>query len=658
MIFEKIEIDFIKDETGKACIVPDLRNFLPKDIARRTEFKFYVIRQLNSDGKPNDLYLKNVSPLRSETQNAISKYKFQSLNTSFDSFNTDSYLVRLQPGDKLDMPEYTKNQKEYACFENLRDGKAEIVAVLKSIPIEEREKPEAFEAVYTDKDNKERNVQPEILEDGVLFYHEVQDEINKLLSELPEDNLTTQYAFCGGLPIAKFSSKKEYRPAINVAEKQITDSAHSYRINIIVTDNQEISSMISSSAFIGKAKGEKFWKKLSAKTFSNSGIDFKITKAFLDKECTVPLDNKFNISPKFDPITIYTKVEYIDAIRYYGNFTFESIIGDKVTLDLKPFDKGTVPKDKIEELYRQRLRMKSFSSFEIRNKVTKEVLNDLPIKDIVSGRYEIEYHNPVTVDFKPFNTKVTFDFFDPRGAFGLKGAYSSRDEHFAADITEYVKSTEKVSSYFSIDTEIDIFTIKQLDEDKIFLVYRPLRSEALSEKNTDYAARLISYASKPGIRGMGLAPISLDSGLDFLIVDKDTRIILERYHANCEIKRMFTENYKAQASSNYTLFVTKVDLSELEKKYEICSQFSSTTTPTAKVACCKNGKNSVGARLEIDYDWTNLPCYRSYYQYPCFGGGEYYVPKAVYEAKGEELSFWYPDKTADYLLCIFVKEKK
>lgn len=654
MTYKSIEIDFISDEHGKSCIVPDLNKYFPEDFLKRNEFKFYIIRQLNENGKPNDLYLKDVSSLRTPEQNATSKYKFQSINVSFDGLNQDPYLVRLQPNDKLDLPEYTKNQKEYACFENLTNGKAEIVAVFRKLSNEELNDPELFKVNYTNKNGETKVITPEVTENGQLFYREVQEEMNNLLNSLPETNFKTQYLFCGQFLTAKID-KADYRENVSVVEKTITDSLVECYVSIYLVNNQEIEN-IGSNMNISKHKGENAYQKIINKVFIGSYSRFSVSEVFLDKECLIPFSNKYNISNKFHNLILYTKNEFVEFYEYNNNLKICNTCG--VEIDI-PHGGTVFTKQQIEDEFKKHYKMPNgFTSFEIRKKSTQEPLDQLIIKDLFSKNYEIEIHNRITVNFKPLdNASITFDLFK-YPIFEYHWNNEKKDIFLAADITSLVSNRNTIASAFGSDNRQKIFSVEQFKENEILLVERIGAKNYQGDNYIDIFKERINECVTPHICSFD-APKTIEGGLDFLIVEENTDIILEKFHSNREIKRMYTGFFYADAAYNsQTLYVTKIDTSELEKRYNISRNINHTAITRAEVAYVGSNYNQVGNRLLLeDFYATNIPNYRPYYDYVCFSGRKFHVPDSIKEAPGQELSFWNYNAIKNYLLCIYVHKK-
>ena len=299
-----------------------------------------------------------------------------------------------------------------------------------------------------------------------------------------------------------------------------------------------------------------------------------------------------------------------------------------------------------------------FTSFEIRNKSTKEPLDQLLIKDVFSKNYEIEIHNRITVNFKPLdNASITFDIFKYNVDNWADGDINS--VFLAADITDIVSKRGTIASSFGSDSRYARqFSVEQFKENEILLVDRDGAGINTVNYIEEFKQRVNNCLYQNHFSYN--APTSINEGLDFLIVDRSNKIILEKIHYDCEIKRMYNGIFYADAAYlSETLYVTKIDTSELSKKYNNVGTISYSTIPRADVAYVGDGGNSVGSRLILDdFNATNIPTYRDYYQYVCFGlGRHFHVPDSIANKTGEELSFWDYNQIKKYLLCIYVDKK-
>lgn len=549
------EINFLPDSTGLKRVVPDLTNTFSSETLAKSDFEFFIIRQINSNGEPNGLYLKNVSSLRTSEQNAISKYKFQSLTPSGQKdLSRDKFLVKLQPLDVLDLPEHTKNQKEYACFESLLNRKAELVPVFRKKPIENITSPEGFKINFTKNDGSKVKLTPIIKPNNMLYYHEAQLELNDKLNKLPSDNLTTQYLFNGN-NLTCCIPRSEYKETINIIEKTITDSAFTYDFKIKVIDDSSMENTLKGKSFnVGKAKGEKVYNKFINKTFNfkyNSGYsetNIKFKNAYLDSDCTIPFSDKYNLSSKFDYTTLYVKTSDIDltandtpvtknisdSFNYFTvSFTFNKSNNYQISKsDLKL---------KFEEKAGRTLEQFSLTTS------SGSPLEFLNIKQVTINDYKISYKQGRMVNID--GQSLYFDF-DTEG----KG--------YCANITSIIeqqKNQNSVWHYFVDNSNHHVLEVVQFTKEKIFL--RLARGSRYNSENFETAIKKIGKRKyRDNNLMLHIKNYSYNAG---------ERYIIKSYTIPCNIEAVFAgvESYYGSDYNEISWYVADFDLTEVQKTY-------------------------------------------------------------------------------------------
>lgn len=634
----KTELNFLPDETGRKCIIPDLTNTFSQDLLKTHDFLFFVIRQLNDTGEPTGLYLKDVSSLRTPEQNAMSKYKFQSLKTFENPLKTDGLLVRLKPKDKLDLPDYSKNQKEYTCFENLSNGKAELVAVFEKKPATLNITPDLFKINFNKNNGENIVIVPIVSSSGELFYETAQIELNEKIEKLSFNDFSTQYLFNGNKLICSIPTKN-YKNNISIIQKTITDMNYTYEFFFEVVDNEIINEMLKGKMFkVSKVKGEKIHKKLTQKTFTvdydsgSSQLSFNLEKLYLDKECKIPLTNKYNFSPKFNFIKFYIKTEDINLTKHKKQVKqrIYSTSGEYISVTFNSENNYSVDVSEIERKFSEKTKHK-FVSFEVVDKRTKNKSTSLSLEQSVNKSYAITYSSKRSVVID--GHRLEFDY---------KGI------GYCADVTSIIeqqKTQNSVWHYFvygnpngtryGVDYK-HILEVVQYDENTIYL---RLVRDGHNPANVDNFENYIQHIGKRKYTDNSIAiHITRDK---YIYEHRHWRSRTEKiYTIPCTIKAIFggVERFfdeKPQQKANYiSWYACVLDLTEIQKTYPKITR----SYVEEQIATCsfdRSGQTSMCVTYPEYIDGfcpgetLNKPNYRNRF---CKMGENFYIPKDIYDS--------------------------
>lgn len=668
MKFKKQELFFLPDKNGKKCIVPDIDINLSKEFSDRHDFLFFVIRQLNPDGVPNGLYLKDVSNWRTPEQNNISKYKFQSLKTS-DNVN-EFNVVKLKPGDKLDLPEYTKNQKEYACFENLTKENCEMVCVFSKKPVED-----IIDPVPSDFTTKFEKLNGEIIEttpiftsDGKLYYKEIQDYLDQLNNSIPSSDLSTHYdIYTTGYNYYDYAiiSKKHFTKKMFARRESLPESWFDYlkgydTVRLTCKEKKEyifslkdINDQSLSQVF--KLKLFDLIKRIIIKTernnISKEKIDdfiIEVNNIYLDPDYYVKLNKNINSSRSYNECNIYIKKEDVvnflvkslnikDCYGIWHTFKFQSISDINFNISL-------------EYITNEILRTTHSKNGEITNLTLNNNANKIDMWSLLFGKVDIRYCR---------DEIVTIDNHQ------LKFSLSEKYKGYLADITDIIneqKKSNRVYHYFKTNTDKYAFKVVQYEKDKIYLSLSISKDKEFLDMSSTYFIGDLKKVSEI-IKEINYRQYS-SNGLDIVIVGKKSKRILEKYHFDCDIEAVF-----ANGSSLFTKrdwYVTNLDLSELNNKYNNkLSSISKAVSPTADITeleDVKIGSILVHRKDKLYYpDNVNINNYRDRYglKFSKKINGlidnkyvDFYIPENITSKKGQPLAFSSIELSKNFLLFL------
>lgn len=649
------EVSFLPDSDGKKCVVPDLQSLFSEELLAKANFKYFIIRQTTEDGNPTGLYLKDVSKFRNENQNAISKYKFQTPFTSNPL--DDKLLVKLRPNDVFDLPEYTKNQKEYACFENFLNGKAELVAVFESKSLNEIIDPIGFKMKFVKNNGEQIEIIPTIQKDYKLKFADIQKELDEKFNTIPDDNNTTQYLFCDNLSCVIYKSEFKNSASIKKTENGVQ---YPYDFYIEVVDSDVINNIISEKKHRVDTRTEQC--KVSEYFSNNSfliknsnfpeGIKIKYSQIFFDEECTIPVTKKHNFSADMDHSTLYTKKEYVvfsnNSIIIKTGYKYY----DKISVGLI-FKNGTFGCDVSD------IKTDISDAFGISfDKVTittssGPVSEFLNYEQILSEDYKIEISHPRTVVIDGHT--LNFDF-------------NTEGKGYCADITSIIEEQKKQNSVYHFfaeggtgiydyDYDVDyryVMEVVQYTKDKIFA--RVLDGFSYGNFETYTLDNFEKYINNIQKR--------VFSGNDLTVYVKKSRYssgsynMEKRYDLSCQIEAVFSGVSRLYPSDYYlypkecSWYATKLNLTEIQKTYpNITEEY--VTLEALLPGDVFNYETVVDRDSDLyinRFETSNKPDYKPFFNKR---DDEYYIPEHIKNQSGMPLIFTSFEDTRRWYLALY-----
>ena len=650
------EINFLPDETGRKCVVPELDSFFEPEMLARNEFKYFIIRQLSDSNVPTGLYLKDVSKFRTTEQNTISKYKFQTpfTNNPLD----DKLLAKIKPGDVFDLPDYTKNQKEYACFENFMNGKAELVAVFKSKSLDEIVDPIGFKIKFRKETGEQVIIVPIIQKDNRLKFTEVQQELDSKFNSIPDEDYATQYLFCDNLSCV--IDKKDIKNSVSIVK---TDKGmfYPYDFYVQVVDDETINNILSNKKLSVDTRTrhckvseifEDTMFKINSGSFP-SGTKFQFNKLFFDEACTIPLTKKHNFDSSMDYSTFYTKKEYVEIVDTFiivkSAYKFFNV---RVPLKNKNGNIACYVNDiKNEFISRYKVDLKNFnitsSSGTVGEYLTLEQINN---KD-----YKITFSYPRTVVIDGHS--LNFDF-------------NEEGKGYCADVTSIIEEQKKENLVYHFFAEDGVHTsdweygvdyryileVIQYTKEKIFLrLAKPITNPSYVYEHftLNNFETFINNIRKRKFRDNILTVYIKESRLS-----SGSHNMIYHYDLNCEIEAIFSGESRLYESDYYlhpdecSWYATKLNLPEIQKKYpkitqEYVTEVLSDVGRMSYYECVVDKENNF---YYNPHETINKPDYRPFFNRR---DDEFYIPEHIKNQSGMPLIFTNLEYTKRWFLALY-----